>query len=315
MTKMDRPRARLGVHSIDHFSVTVPDVEKARHFFTHFGLDVREVKHGIDLYTVGNSHCWGSIRGGSRKRLQYLSLLAFPEDMVRFQLHLAQLNIKKIDPPNGVSMDSEGIWIETPDGLPVQIAPGPKNSPDERELLTSIPRYSPERGAPLRGTTPPTAPKRLGHILLFTADLDRAIKFFADALGLGLSDRSGGVAFMHGRHGSDHHLVAFAQSNGYGLHHSSWTVQSIDEIGLGSERMIQAGYANGWGLGRHVLGSNYFRYVRDPWGSYAEYSFDIDFVPPSVDWEVWTPAPENSFYIWGPKVPDDFVTNYETAED
>ena len=153
------------------------------------------------------------------------------------------------------------------------------------------------------------------HILLFTADLDRAIKIFADALGLGLSDRSGGVAFMHGRHGSDHHLVAFAQSNGYGLHHSSWTVQSIDEIGLGSERMIQAGYSNGWGLGRHVLGSNYFRYVRDPWGSYAEYSFDIDFVPASVDWEVWTPAPENSLYIWGPKVPDDFVMNYETAED
>jgi len=25
----------------------------------------------------------------------------------------------------------------------------------------------------------------------------------------------------------------------------------------------------GWGLGRHVMGSNYCHYVRDPWGSYA----------------------------------------------
>ena len=28
-----------------------------------------------------------------------------------------------------------------------------------------------------------------------------------------------------------------------------------------------------------VLGSNYFHYVRDPWGSFAEYSCDIDYIP------------------------------------
>jgi hypothetical protein len=62
------------------------------------------------------------------------------------------------------------------------------------------------------------------------------------------------------------------------------------------------------------LGSNYFRYIRDPWGSYAEYSFDIDHVPAEASWEVWSPPPENSLYIWGPEVPEDFITNYETSE-
>ena len=46
-----------------------------------------------------------------------------------------------------------------------------------------------------------------------------------------------------------------------------------------------SGYAAGWGFGRHVLGSNYFHYVRDPWGSYCEYSAGMDYVPCGVNWE------------------------------
>jgi hypothetical protein len=68
--------------------------------------------------------------------------------------------------------------------------------------------------------------------------------------------------------------------------------------------MEAAGSAQGWGIGRHVLGSNYFRYVRDPWGSYAEYSYDIDFVQAGH-------ASEDSLYVWGPAVPYDFITNFE----
>ena len=37
-----------------------------------------------------------------------------------------------------------------------------------------------------------------------------------------LSDRSGpGIAFLHSPHGSDHHLIALAKSDGPGLHHSN----------------------------------------------------------------------------------------------
>ena len=64
------------------------------------------------------------------------------------------------------------------------------------------------------------------------------------------------------------------------------------------------------GVGRHVLGSNYFYYVQDPWGSFAEYSYDIDFVPadrivelpsgasrasrPSANWSRSTSTPATS---------------------
>jgi catechol 2,3-dioxygenase len=76
-------------------------------------------------------------------------------------------------------------------------------------------------------------------------------------------------------------------------------------------QMASAGFDRGWGMGRHVLGSNYFHYVRDPWGSYAEYSADMDYIPEETDWADGDHSLEDSFYQWGPPPPEDFVRNYE----
>jgi catechol 2,3-dioxygenase-like lactoylglutathione lyase family enzyme len=155
-------------------------------------------------------------------------------------------------------------------------------------------------------------PRRLSHCLMFTTDVGKAVDFYSQNLGLRLSDRSGDlIAFMHGIHGSDHHMIAFAKSEAPGLHHCSWDVGSINDIGLGAMRMADKGYTKGWGLGRHVLGSNFFHYVQDPWGSFSEYSADIDYIPKTHAWEAGDHNPEDSFYLWGPNVPEDFVTNYE----
>ena len=79
----------------------------------------------------------------------------------------------------------------------------------------------------------------------------------------------------------------------------------------GASHMADKGFVKGWGLGRHVLGSNFFHYVRDPWGSYAEYSSDIDYVPVDHDWEAKDHPPEDSFYVWGPTPPEEFAVNHE----
>jgi hypothetical protein len=60
-----------------------------------------------------------------------------------------------------------------------------------------------------------------------------------------------------------------------------------------------------------VLGSNYFHYVRDPWGSYAEYSADMDFISADADWDAGSHKLEDASYLWGPKPPEDFGRNYE----
>ena len=175
-----------------------------------------------------------------------------------------------------------------------------------------LPSRTGKGAAPSRKTASPVRPRHLSHVLLFTPDVPRQLAFYTQTLGLRLSDRSGDIiAFLHGPHASDHHMIAFAKSHAPGLHHSSWDVGSFDDVGLGAELMKAHGYAKGWGVGRHVLGSNYFYYVQDPWGSLAEYSFDIDFVPADVDWPAGDHPAEDSFYIWGPAVPDDFVVNHE----
>ena len=97
---------------------------------------------------------------------------------------------------------------------------------------------------------------------------------------------------MHGIHGSDHHLLALVKSSAPGFHHCSWDVASINDIGLGAMRMHDKGWTKGWGLGRHVLGSNYFHYVRDPWGSFSEYSCDIDYIPKDERWPAADHKPE-----------------------
>jgi len=305
-----RRQNALGVHSLDRFVFTVPELTPAEAFYRAFGLDVRRDGQRLDLYTHGNPHCWGSVyANGEGKRLQYLRFAAYGED---YDAIAQRVRANGPAQPHPLS-DGEGVWTRDADGTAVQVIVGPKVSPSAKAQTVVPPVPAPGRGAaPSRSSATPVHPRRLSHILLFSPDVPRQSAFYERVLGLRLSDRSADIiAFMHGPHASDHHLVAFAKSDAPGLHHSSWDVGHFNDVGLGAELMRNAGYAHGWGVGRHVLGSNYFYYVQDPWGSWAEYSYDIDFVPADLDWPAADHPPEDSFYIWGPKVPDDFIVNHE----
>jgi len=309
---MSFDRDPLAVHSVDEFVFGVPELEAARHFYTAFGLDVRNEAGGLALYTHGHTHRWARILKRPAKRLQWLSLGIRGEDAAAFERYLAARGVARILPPEDA--DPTGCWIQGPDGLPLQLRVADKSSPSSPAPRQAAPENcnagrSPGRG---RALAEPVRPLYLSHILLFSADVEAARRFYEELLGLRLSDKSRDIiAFLHSPHGSDHHLLALAKSTGAGLHHSSWCVPSIDAIGRGSQQMAAAGYSQGWGLGRHVLGSNYFRYVRDPWGSYAEYSYDIDFVEAGAIWPAADHPPEDSLYAWGPPLPEDFVTNHE----
>ena len=300
----------LGIHSLNRFAFSVPNLAEAEAFYRAFGLDVRRDGNRLDLRTHGNAHCWASVHGnGEPKRLQYLSVGVYPDD---FEALASRIRARGATEAHGLS-DGHGIWIRDPDGTPIQMVAAPKVSPASKSQPASAAAVTPGKGAaPSRKAAAPVRPRRLSHVLLFTPDVARQLAFYTELFGLRLSDRSGDIiAFLHGPHASDHHMLAFAKSGAAGLHHSSWDVGSLDEVGLGAELMKAEGFTKGWGVGRHVLGSNYFYYVQDPWGSWAEYSFDIDFVPADIDWAAGDHPPEDSFYIWGPAVPDDFVINRE----
>lgn len=308
--KPTRRPGELGIHSLDHFHFVVSDLAVAQNFYSEFGLTTEERPNSLILRTGDDPHIWGTIGEGSRKKHGHLSFGAFEEDIDRFSKRLQQMDIPRLDPPPGV--DSNGLWFRDHDGNLVEITVTAKSSPDEKSRFSFTSVGAGERGAPFRSKIRRTHPRRLAHILLFTSSVSKSVEFYIRVLGMRLSDRSGdGVAFLHGIHGSDHHMIAFAHSNAPGHHHFSWDVGSVDEIGAGAMHMLERGYAKGWGLGRHVLGSNYFHYVQDPWGSFSEYSADIDYVPADCDWTSGDFPPEDSFYAWGPNLPEDFVHNYE----
>jgi catechol 2,3-dioxygenase-like lactoylglutathione lyase family enzyme len=305
-----RRPGELGVHSLDHFHFAAPDLSVAQNFYSEFGLAVSRRDNGLALGVHGQQHVWGTIGEGPRKKHQYVSFGAFEDDIDRFAKRLQDMGVSRLDPPAGV--DSNGLWFRDHDGNLVEIAVAPKTSPNEKSTFGAVSVGPGERGAPFRSTIKRTYPRRLAHILMFTRDVSKAVDFYTRVLGLRLSDHSGDIiAFLHGIHGSDHHMIAFARSDAPGHHHFSWDVGSVDEIGAGAMHMLGKGHSKGWGLGRHVLGSNYFHYVRDPWGSYSEYSADIDYVPVDFDWKAGDHPPEDSFYAWGPNPPEDFVHNYE----
>jgi catechol 2,3-dioxygenase-like lactoylglutathione lyase family enzyme len=299
------------VHSLDHFVFTVPDLDEAARFYSEFGLDVRRADGRIDLYTFGHRHRWASIhRAPGRKRLQYLCFGAYAEDLEPLRERLERMHVAK-RAPHPLAQGA-GLWAEDPQGVSVQVIVGEKVSPSEKKRVAP-PVVPPGKGAaPMRSTLAGVKPKRLSHTLMFTSDVMGSVRFYVEALGLRLSDHSGEIiAFLHGAHSSDHHMIAFAKSDGPGLHHSSWDVATFDDVGLGMQQMVDKGHKEGWGVGRHVIGSNYFYYVRDPWGSFAEYSYDIDFIPSDIEWKPQDCPPEDSFYVWGPPVPDYFIMNCE----
>ncbi len=311
-TSRRRPSA-LGVHSLDRFSFSVPALAPAEQFYAAFGLELRREGSRVDLYAAGHPHRWGSIHAdGKPKRLQYLRFGAWNAD---FGALAGRIRERGTCEPHPLA-DDDGIWTQDADGTPVQIVVAPKVSPSEKAPPAPVAAVPAGVGAaPSRSAAPRVRPRRLAHVLLFTPDVSRQLAFYESVLGLRLSDRSGDdIAFMHAPHGSEHHLVAFVKSAVPGLHHSSWDVGSFDDVGLGAESMKAQGYTKGWGVGRHVLGSNYFYYARDPWGSWAEYSFGIDFVPAGVDWHAGDHPAEDSFYVWGPPPPEDFVVNHEQPQ-
>jgi catechol-2,3-dioxygenase len=300
----------LGVHSLDHFALAVPSLDEAQRYFEVFGLETRPEGSSLAIRTVGSTQRWGLLIEGSRKRLHHLSFGIFEDDLKPFKTRIAERGIRRLDPPAGI--DSDGLWFHNPDGTLIELKVARKSSPDEKctpELISSPPGQA---GAPKRSAAPRVIPSRLSHCLTFTRDVPAMIAFYTQVLGLRLSDRCGDdIAFMHGIHGSDHHLIAFCRSNAPGLHHSSWEVRSINDLGQGAMQMAEKGYTQGWGLGRHVLGSNYFHYIRDPWGSHAEYSCDMDYIRAGERWEARDHPAEDAFYVWGPNPPADWTHNHE----
>jgi hypothetical protein len=159
----------------------------------------------------------------------------------------------------------------------------------------------------------PVRPRKLGHLVLGSVDYEATRSFFLDGLRLKLSDQVPGLSSFL-RCSTDHHNVLVLPAPVNFLHHTSWQVDDIDEVGRGATAMLQGHpERHVWGLGRHHIGSNFFWYLKDPAGTFCEYYSDMDAI---VDDQTWTPADFDAsagLYRWGPPPPPSFLNPEDLA--
>lgn len=300
----------MAVRALLRYALEVPDQAAGQEFYRDFGLVEESARDGaVHLRPSSASRAAVLLYGGPKKRLHHLAFGAPGDDYEITRELVTRAGVREIDGPKGAP--DGGFWVRDPDGHAVNVRPEALELPPADPPLTlNTPGHAMrilERGCP----EPRQArPRRLGHVLLFTPDLRRQIDFYTRALGLRLSDRCASIiAFL--RCSTDHHNLALLTSGGAGFHHGSYEVGSVDEIALGANHLHARGRTPGWGLGRHVIGSNFFYYARDPWGSWAEYYHDLDYIPENCAW-VPRDFPEgDALYRWGPPLPEDFARNRE----
>lgn len=151
-------------------------------------------------------------------------------------------------------------------------------------------------------------PDHLGHMGVFTPNMDEMADFYIKRLGFTLSDSIKGFGkFVRAPGSINHHnlLVAFRPTPG--MQHLSLRVNDIDELGVGIGQMERGGWARAWGPGRHRPGSDMFVFFRNPAGSFVEYHCDEDFI---TDVTKWTPREfeTQGMQHWGGRPPAEMIS-------
>lgn len=169
----------LGIHSMDTFSMMVPDLKVAEHFYRSFGLDVREEGQGLGIYTFGSDHRWVSLDEGPRKKLNHLSFAVFEEDFDPIRRRIEANGVRIMDAPRASGRDSNGFWIQDPFGMSVEIKIAEKTSPDAKVDFLTTSCEAGRMGSVSRSRAPKVEPRRLAHLLVFTPSVPDSLAFYA----------------------------------------------------------------------------------------------------------------------------------------
>jgi catechol-2,3-dioxygenase len=121
------------------------------------------------------------------------------------------------------------------------------------------------------------SPVRLNHAVLFVADVERAVRFYRDVLGMEVVVREPrtGAAFLRlPRSGNHHDLGLFGvgtaggprRRGAVGLYHLAWQVDTIDELAEARRVLADAGALTG----QSSHGATKSLYAADPDGNELE---------------------------------------------
>jgi catechol 2,3-dioxygenase-like lactoylglutathione lyase family enzyme len=298
----------VALHRLASITIGVPNVEDTCRYYAEFGL----TRDGATFSTRDGGEQLVIAESRTRRLIELSIGADDPDDLDRVTDRLARLGIATRRDPATLSATERHSGVRTvikplPRISPVLGVVGPHNGPGRSE------RENNRAPAVLREE--PSRPRKLGHVVIGTPSAEASQRFFVDGIGFKISDQvRGHAAFL--RCSSDHHNLLLQPSPVAFLHHTSWQVDDVDDVGRNAMRMLEGHpERHVWGLGRHFIGSNFFWYLRDPAGSFSEYYSDMDTI---TDDERWTPGnwePSlRSLYAWGPDVPPSMLEPDDLAD-
>jgi catechol 2,3-dioxygenase-like lactoylglutathione lyase family enzyme len=299
----------MSLHGLASITVGVPNVPETVAYYEEFGL--QQTRPGVLASSDGGEQL--SIVDAPRRRLlEVVVRTESNDDVDRIARNLTDLGLEVrrtadevsvVDPINDVQAVVRVLptLVQTPRPTPPYNAPG------------VIARPVGER-APVTHRHEPVRPRRLGHIVIGTTDYEATVRLYSQGFGFKISDYIPGIgAFL--RCSTDHHNLLVLKAPVHFLHHTSWEVDDVDEVGRGAMAMLDGHpERHVWGLGRHYAGSNFFYYLMDPAGNFSEYYSDMDCI---VDDQLWKPEDcegASGLFKWGPPPPASFLAPEDLAD-
>jgi catechol 2,3-dioxygenase-like lactoylglutathione lyase family enzyme len=297
----------MALHRLTSVTIGVPNVEETVAYYTDFGLAPQE----DGWFTTLDAGRQLRIVHAPTRRLVELRVGADDlDDIGRVADNLRRLGIDATHAPQSLSAVEKATGVRAT----VEVAPRFTQAAVAATVYNGPGRLErPGARAPGVARTERVRPRKLGHTVLGTTDFGVTTAFFTEGLGFKVSDMIKDVGvFM--RCSTDHHNVLVLKAPVSFMHHTSWQVDDVDEVGRGAVAMLENNPdRHVWGLGRHHAGSNFFWYLKDPAGNFSEYYADMDCI---VDDQLWTPEVlegAKGLFAWGPPPPPSFLAPEDLA--
>ena len=295
----------MALHRLTQVTLGVPDLWASAEYYTDFGLTLTSTgEREATLASRDGGDQLVLVPSPSRRLVQLRVGVDDADDISRIASQLEQIGMtpSRSDTELRVITPAVGteVVVEVAPRLHQEPSPDPSVNGPGRLLRRNARSAAVGRDGRVR-------PRKLGHVVVGSTDQDATQRFFVDGLGFRVSDEVPGMAAFL-RCSTDHHNVLVLAAPVSFLHHTSWEVDDVDEVGRGATAMLAQDPARHvWGLGRHHIGSNFFWYLKDPAGNFTEYYSDLDCI---VDDAVWTPEVfdgARGLFNWGPEPPPSFL--------
>lgn len=300
----------ITVEDIAHVRYAAPDLAAMRSFLEDFGMQCFEA--GGRLYGKGTDGrpFFHVTEPGKAQFLAVGFIARSVEDLQALAIHDG-VEVEDSSEPGGGKI----VRLVDPDGYRIEVVAGQARAEPALQAIGeqyNTPALKQRLNRDVRLSPGPSHPHRIGHTGLAVSNFRVSEKWYKDRFGflttneIELSPGLTAGAFLRcdlGDRPTDHHTLALLQLPGGRRNlHAAFEVPSIDDLLLGHDHLVAKKRTPYWNRGRHVLGSQYFDYWKDPFGNDLEHWTDGDVYtadhPPSIE------TIDTLFTAqWGPPVP------------